>query len=379
MANNNNTKKNTYIFYGTKTTAAEVESLLRHALRTNEIAVEKGQKQTPVCVWGRHGIGKTELVEKFARENNYKWAYIAPAQFEEMGDLVGMPKVVEMVDGHSVTKFMPPAWVPQEEGPGILLIDDVNRADDRILRGIMQLLQNYELVSWKLPKNWQIVLTANPDGGDYSVTPMDDAMLTRMMHVTMEFDVKEWARWAERKGIDERGINFVLTYPEVVTGDRTTPRTLVQFFNAIALIPDLAKELSLVQMLGDSCLDSSTVSSFISFINSNLGKLSTPEEIINAKNFRAEILDPLKATVQRGTLRVDILATLCTRLVNFLTIHEVKPSKEQLQNVKDFIKIDFLPNDIRLAMAQDLVRSSNTALKAIMADPEIGKLLLNRM
>ena len=31
------------------------------------------------------------------------------------------------------------------------------------------------------------ILTANPDGGDYSVTTMDDAMITRMLHVTMEY------------------------------------------------------------------------------------------------------------------------------------------------------------------------------------------------
>lgn len=375
----NNKPKHNYIYYGTKTTASEVERLLQHGIRTNQLAQEKGKRQTPICIWGRHGIGKTELVEKFAREHGFEWAYIAPAQFEEMGDLVGMPKVVEMADGHTVTKFMPPAWVPTSDKPGILLIDDVNRADDRILRGIMQLLQNYELVSWQLPHNWQIILTANPDGGDYSVTPMDDAMLTRMMHVTMEFDVKEWAKWAERSGIDQRGINFVLTYPEVVTGDRTTPRTLVQFFNAISLIQDLDKELGLVQMLGDSCLDSNTTTSFISFINSNLNKLITPEEIVNAKDFRVNVLDPLRATVQRGTLRVDILATLCTRLVNYLSINNIKPDKDQLHNIKEFIKIDFLPNDIRLAMAQDLVSSPNSNLKLIMADPEIGKLLLKRM
>tara|TARA_A100001037_G_scaffold288903_1_gene300088 strand:- start:234 stop:512 length:279 start_codon:yes stop_codon:yes gene_type:complete len=92
-----------------------------------------------------------------------------------------------------------------------MLIDDVNRADDRILCGIMQLLQNYELISWKLPSDWHIVLTANPDGGDYSVTPMDNAMITRMMHVTMKFDVSAWAKWAEKTGIDTRGINYVLT------------------------------------------------------------------------------------------------------------------------------------------------------------------------
>ncbi len=377
MANNNKPKHN-YIFYGTRTNASEVEKMLAHVFQSNETAISKGLKQTPVCIWGRHGIGKTDLVEKFAIENGYKWEYIAPAQFEEMGDLVGMPQVTKDEEGNTITRFMPPSWVPTEEAKGILLIDDVNRADDRILRGIMQLIQNYELVSWSLPKGWQIILTANPDGGDYSVTPMDDAMLTRMMHVTMEFDVKEWAKWAERKNIDQRGINFVLTYPEVVTGDRTTPRTLTQFFNAIASIKDLEKELGLVQLLGDSCLDTSTVTAFINFVNSNLNKLIAPEEIVNAKDFKAQVFEPLKTMAQRGsTLRVDILATLCTRLVNYLVVNNIKPDKEQIQNIKSFIKIDFLPNDIRLAMAQDIVSSSN--LKLIMADPEIGKLLLNRM
>jgi AAA domain (dynein-related subfamily) len=373
-----NKPKHNYIFYGTRTSASEIEKMLTHTFNSNEIATSKGLKQTPVCIWGRHGIGKTDLVEKFATENGYQWTYIAPAQFEEMGDLVGMPQVIKDENGQNITKFMPPSWVPTTAEKGILLIDDVNRADDRILRGIMQLIQNYELLSWKLPKGWQIILTANPDGGDYSVTPMDDAMLTRMMHVTMEFDVKEWAKWAERKNIDQRGINFVLTYPEVITGERTTPRTLTQFFNAIASIKDLEKELGLVQLLGDSCLDSSTVTAFINFVNSNLNKLIAPEEIINAKDFKTNVYEPLKSMTQRGsTLRVDILATLCTRLVNYLTVNNIKPDKEQLTNIKSFIKIEFLPNDIRLAMAQDIVSSSN--LKLIMADPEIGKLLLNRM
>ena len=46
------------------------------------------------------------------------------------------------------------------------------------MQTVKQLLQNYELSSWKLPEKWQIIATANPEGADYSVTPMDDAMLT---------------------------------------------------------------------------------------------------------------------------------------------------------------------------------------------------------
>jgi hypothetical protein len=50
-----------------------------------------------------------------------------------------------------------------------------------------------------------------------------------------------------------------------------------------------------------------------------------------------------------------------------------------MENVKRFIKIEFLPNDIRLAMAQDLVTASNTQLASIMADPEISQILLENM
>lgn len=363
-----------YIFYGTKTTADEVSAFVNHVINTNVELENKGKKKTPVCIWGRHGIGKTEIVESMAKERGFDFSYIAPAQFEEMGDMIGMPKV----EGDK-TVFNAPSWVPTNEGPGILLIDDVNRADERILRGIMQLLQNFELISWKLPPKWQIILTANPDGGDYSVTPMDDAMLTRMLHISMEFDVKEWAKWAEKAGIDPRGINFVLLYPEIVEGSRTTPRTLVQFFETIKSIDNLSENISLVRMLADSCLDENTVAAFITFINNNLGNLIKPEEILKANNFTNEVLNPLKSVVLTEPIRVDIIAILCTRLVNYLTVNNIVPDKKQLDNIKSFIKIDFLPNDIRLTMAQDLVSSGNATLKAIMADPIIAQLILKKM
>jgi predicted DNA-binding antitoxin AbrB/MazE fold protein len=363
-----------YIYYGTKTKANEVIEFVNHVLKSNLTLEAQGQRRTPICIWGRHGIGKTEIAEFIAQEKSYQFTYIAPAQFEEMGDLVGMPFVE-----NGKTVFKMPEWVPTQEGPGILLIDDVNRADERILRGIMQLLQNYELVSWKLPPKWQIILTANPDGGDYSVTPMDDAMFTRMLHISMEFDVKEWAKWAEKAGIDPRGINFVLLYPEMVNGNRTTPRTLVQFFNTIKDIDNLNDNLGLVRILADSCLDDNTATAFITFVNNNLSALITPQEICEAKNFEKTVLEPLKSVVLKEPIRVDIIATLCTRLVNYLTLNKITPTKEHIDNIKSFIKMDFIPNDIRLTMAQDLVMSSNIALKSIMADPIIAQLLLKKM
>jgi MoxR-like ATPase len=368
--------KHQYIYYGTKCNAQELENFLAYTLETNERNEQLGRKKTPLCIWGEHGIGKTETVERFAKANGYEWAYVAPAQFEEMGDLTGMPHISNNEKGEEITRLAIPEWVPQTEGKGILLIDDVNRADDRILRGIMQLLQNYELVSWKIPKGWHIVLTANPDGGDYSVTPMDFAMLTRMRHITLTFDAKTWALWAEKNGVDERGISFVLTYPELVSGERTTPRTLVQFFDSIQEIKDLKKDLALVKMLADSTLDSNTVTAFIAFLNNDLSKIISPEDILTSKKFDKEIYDKIKLLVQQEVKRVDILSVITTRLVNYILLNQDRIKKEHIENIKNFLKMDFIPNDIRLLMSRDLA-SANAEIKKVFADAELSKILLS--
>lgn len=362
-----------WLTYGAKVHAHTVTQLLRHAFEVmNSLSGE--ERPTPICIWGLHGIGKTELVRGLAKELNAQMVYVAPAQFEEMGDLVGMPRI----EGNS-TRFAPPSWVPRTEGPGILLLDDVNRADDRILRGIMQLLQYYELVSWQLPKKWLIVLTANPDGGDYSVTPMDDALLNRMLHVTMQFDATEWAKWAEKAGVDDRGINFVLAYPELVNGKRTTPRSLVQFFDQLRPFDNLSEALPMVKLLGEASLDPETVQAFIQFVHLRLDILPSPEEILDSPDF-----DQLAARLQRiiqgeGVQRLDMLSVVITRLIHFLTHQPPELQEQRLAQLARFILLDYIPNDLRLSMAQALTSSGQPALLKLYAIPEIGQLLLKKM
>lgn len=78
--------------YGTELDAISLERILTHIFRTN-IASEdsSGRRPTPICIWGSHGIGKTSLIKDFANRNGWKFRYCAPAQFEEMGDLHGLP------------------------------------------------------------------------------------------------------------------------------------------------------------------------------------------------------------------------------------------------------------------------------------------------
>jgi MoxR-like ATPase len=257
------------------------------------------------------------------------------------------------------------------------LLDDINRADDRILRGLMQLLQNYEMFSWKLPPKWQIVCTANPEDDEYSVTPMDEAMLTRMLHTNMVFDVKAWAAWAVANNVDSRGINFVLTYPESVTGKRTTPRSLVQVFSLLSEISDLKKDIKKVGIIARSGLDETTVSSFLAFINSDLKFLVNAVEILEAKSFNeVKTRVALAAKGKNGTIRLDRLSVICTRLVLAIAGDKyAKPSEKNKSNVIDFLTMSELPADLRFSVHRDIA-SLPDQRPSLVQDPSLAKMVL---
>lgn len=338
--------------------------------RVTTNAIDGGGERTPICIWGVHGIGKTALVEQVAQTNGWKFAYVAPAQFEEMGDLHGLP----VIDGAN-TRFAPPDWVPTEEGPGILLLDDFNRADDRILRGIMQLLQRGELISWSLPPHWHIVVTANPEGGDYSVTPLDDAMLTRMLHVSMEFEHEVWAKWAINAGVDERGIAFVLTYPEMVTGSRTTPRSLTHFFEQIRPIDDLRENWEHVHALALSALDAEGATAFMSFVNDDLNQLVSPAQILNNPWDDTEARLRELSTDDDG-IRLDRLNAVTVRLYLAATAEGFAPAGNQGANLISFLTSDVLPSDLRLTLHRDLVADGSPELVDVLRDKALAELTL---
>ena len=344
--------------YGLNINGEQLFEFLDRVLDSN-LAIESktGKRPTPLCIWGTHGLGKTEIAMEVTRNKGWKIAYCAPAQFEEMGDLHGLPFKVDPdpnVLGDERTVYMTPEWVPKDEGPGVLLLDDLNRADDRILRGTMQLLQNFEMFSWSLPPKWQIIVTANPDSGDYSVSSMDEAILTRMIHLTLNFNVKSWAEWALKNGVDERGVNFVLTYPEMVTLKRTTPRTLVHFFSQLGQIEDLIKDIFLVEILAKGCLDEITADAFINFIKERLTNIPNAIDILKETNLNNldEMINNLIKT--ENGVRLDLINTLFTRIIFILKDNTVIENHNLKNVLIHFLMHNSIPMDFKYSFHFDL-------------------------
>ena len=197
------------------------------------VQVSHPSRRIPACcIWGPPGIGKTAIVQQFAKDHHLPYVELQLAQFEEMGDLLGMPYRLE---GH--TYLAPPEWVPTKTGPGLLFLDDINRADHRILNGLMPLFLDGGLASWRLPPGWIILASANPDDGTHAVTPLDPALASRFQHVTLVNTLAHWISWARNEKLPERVLSYISTHPALFqTG--SSPRSLTAFATLLASLPE---------------------------------------------------------------------------------------------------------------------------------------------
>jgi hypothetical protein len=180
-------------------------------------------------------------------------------------------------------------------------------------------------------------------------------------------------------------VDFVLTYPETVTGKRTTPRSLVQFFNQIADIKDLQESIDLVNVLAASSLDIETATAFTAFIHESLAKLPSTQDILDAKDPN-DFIDKIKALSKPGEgKRVDLIATIVTRLLIELGRKEADLPKSSGANLIALLTSDVLPGDLKFSLHRDLsvlTKSSGPGgriAEEVCKDPGVAKIVLKAM
>ena len=88
--------------------------------------------------------------------------------------------------GKNRMSYCAPEWIADKKKGGILLLDDWNRADMRFIQAVMELVDRQQYISWTLPEDWHIILTANPDNGDYMVNSVDAAQKTRYITANLK-------------------------------------------------------------------------------------------------------------------------------------------------------------------------------------------------
>ncbi len=304
----------------------------------------------------------------------------------------------EITSSHRLTNnkrmnYAPPTWLPKTENPngGILILDDYNRADTRFLQATMELIDRGQYISWSLPKNWTIILTSNPDNGDYNVNSMDNAQKTRYISFDLGFDINTWAKWAEEEEIDGRGINFVLSYPELLEAkdgkQSINPRSFVTFFNTISGIKDFSNKSALAMILdiAKGCFtteDNTVGNMFTMFINNNLDKLITPDKMVTGdwNSVKKELEECL---YQNNKYRADIGSVLSTRFINYVSMlldkNEVKTEviiNRILELIDDKNEVMYFSEDLIFNLLKTITIKYPNRVKKLITNPKVLKRIL---
>lgn len=343
---------------GARVTADILRRILQQTISFNNLMGSKGthRRKLTLCVWGDPGIGKTSIVKQLTQSPNIKVIDVPLAQFEEMGDVHGMPKKQADSSGDERTVYAPPHWVPKAEGDTsyVILFDDWNRADIRIIKGCMQLLQNYGTVSWQFPPRTTIVLTGNLDDGEQLVTGVDSAIMTRIRHYELEPDHILWAEWARSTDeVDNKIITFVLRHKEhfcpKIPNGRTNPRTLTEFGEFLRHTPNLKE--SDVKIHARAALDDATATLFDKFIKDELNNLIDPQTILEGKWNPGTIPQLSKEG------KTDVIHTIVDRL--YVEVCSTRISKSKQEQFENFLTQPGIPKDMSMAIVARMVNHDN--------------------
>jgi hypothetical protein len=411
--------------------SSEIKLFLEHIITNNRHIQEKGMTPVATEVIGDSGLGKTSLVLQVAKDLDIDCVKLNLAQIEEIGDLVGFPgrefqlikggttidKIVNKivivdgvkkvqkvkipatvgveqkiwVDEHALDEYLkqgwqftkekrmtysPPEWIADKKAGGILILDDWNRADIRFIQAVMELVDRQEYISWKLPKDWHILLTANPDNGDYLVNTIDTAQRTRFVSIVMKFNHDRWAEWAERAGIDTRCINFVLMHPEIVNA-RVNPRSLTTFFNCISSIPDFEESLGMIQNLGEGSVGAEAATLFSMFIGNKMDKMITPKEVLFGDK-HIDVVDKMKELFGEGDdYRADIASIITTRMINYALFHaESNPVDQKLiDRITTLIKAPgIFTDDLKYHVVKKIINGNKSKFQKMLIDTKVQEL-----
>jgi len=171
----------------------------------------------PALLNGDHGIGKSEIIEKVAKELGIDFI-VRDLSLMEPPDLIGLP-VVE----NGRTTYKPPSFLPKS-GKGFFVFEEINRCESYMRSPCLQFIITRTLNDYSLPTGWLPIAVMNPSGGDYEVHELDPALLSRFMCIEIEAGQKEFIQWANNNNVHSDVINYISISKDIFKAKKSNPR-----------------------------------------------------------------------------------------------------------------------------------------------------------
>jgi hypothetical protein len=142
-----------------------------------------------VLLEGKHGTGKTSLIQKVFQENCKNWLYFSGSTLDPWVDFVGIPKEIKK-NGESVLSFVLPEKMTDDSIEAIF-IDEYNRSHKKIRNATMELIQFKSINGRKFPNLkvvWGAINPSDDEDESYDVETLDPAQSDRFqIHIKIPY------------------------------------------------------------------------------------------------------------------------------------------------------------------------------------------------
>ena len=287
----------------------QLQEVLRFYLTQSDEDISSGDI-APICITGRHGIGKTQIISEICEELGMILVSFNCNQTKE-GDMA-LPFVTKNAEGQPVVKFALHVLIKKidaysKQHPDkkiVLFIDELNRCQYSVQQEFMTLFRERRIVDYVLPDTVRMIAAQNPtsdmktfmsksEDEEYNTIPVDEAQKNRMTMLFVKEDIDSWFKWASQMKAgkeDEMNIHmdiqaFVASYPQFFYPKnqeedvKCTPRSW-QYTSAYytQLKNKGNMNWNLFQVLSAGVLGDVISSSLVKHIKEAKNPLITPEE-----------------------------------------------------------------------------------------------------
>lgn len=375
---------------------------------------------------GQHGLGKSQSIEEFAKSKGYAFVKKELAQITDETSLFGYPRQTYSIHKKVQTKnekgeikesirtknihineletytkagwtqkskdsqltYSIPEWVEtlNTTPKSVLLLDELNRSLPLIQAATMNLVLDGKYGNWSLPPGCTIILSNNPNTGDYNVTELDDAGKDRKFSIHLKPDINSWVLWASKNQIKDECINFLYKCPEVRdTTDKPSYRRWTQFFNAIKDCNlKSTDDLDYVYKIGSISVGEGNLLIFKNFISNNLDMLPSIAEIFDENKKISEQVALLNKCIyylndqNQYVLRTDIIGLLGLRIKGYFKSNSIR--KSHVERFQALCYQNIIPKDSIIDILTDMSKKDHpnkSQLGYLLTIPSVNELLLS--
>lgn len=199
-----------------------------------------------ILITGQPGIGKSDIVEQVAKEEEYGLILTHPV-VSDPTDYKGMPFVV---DGEAVfLPFNDLKKLIDAKGPTICFIDDLGQAMPSVQASVMQLLLARKINNTSISDSVVFIAATNRKEDRAGVSGLLEPVKSRFTSIIeLEISTEDWCEWALKRDIPLSLISFIKYKPTLLSKFTPTnslinspsPRTVANVGKL--MLTDLPKE-----------------------------------------------------------------------------------------------------------------------------------------